>query len=273
MNQITKDSAKERAALGEDRLFTTSAYKKRGTAYAFAVITWNEGERVRSQLRRMSPMSGIADIIVVDGESDDGSITESLLRNCDARARLVVHERGLGSAIRAAIEYTQTEGYDGLILVDGNGKDGVEALPKFVDALERGVGLAQGSRFLKGGLHRNTPGSRLAGIHVVVRPLIRLASGFRYTDPTNGFRAMSMRYLRDGRLAPLRPFFRRFNLQLYLVARAPRLGYRVEEIPVSRVYPEGKSVPTKITRLRTKLLFLWELLMTVSGRYNPRPKR
>jgi hypothetical protein len=42
----------------------------------------------------------------------------------------------------------------------------------------------------------------------------------------------------------------------------------MKEIPVRRVYPSDGSVPTKITRLRTKLLFVRELLLAVMKRYD-----
>jgi dolichol-phosphate mannosyltransferase len=89
-------------------------------------------------------------------------------------------------------------------------------------------------------------------------PLLSLAARRRFTDPTNGFRAKSRRYLLAPRLQPLRREFVRFQLQLYLTVRAARLGYRATEIPVHRAYPADGPVPTKIRNLRTKLLNVWE---------------
>jgi dolichol-phosphate mannosyltransferase len=101
-------------------------------------------------------------------------------------------------------------------------------------------------------------------------PLLGLTCGFHYTDPTDAFRAMSRRFLCDPRVQPLRPIFVRFSLQHYVIYRAAKLGFKVKEIPVTRVYPEDGSVPTKIHGLRLKLVDLLELIAAVSGRYDPR---
>ena len=63
----------------------------------------------------------------------------------------------------------------------------------------------------------------------------------------NGFRGYSHKYLLHPGVEPLRACFVHFNVQMYLSLRAPALNLRVVEIPVSRVYPDDGSVPTKVT--------------------------
>jgi GT2 family glycosyltransferase len=243
-------------------------FQKR-TRYCFITVIWNEGERIRKQLSRMKERAPLADIIIADGRSNDGSTDVNFLKSMGVRALLVTDERGLCTATRMALAYAMEQGYEGVITVDGNGKDGVEALTDFIAALDDGYDMVQGSRFMKGGVHKNTPLERYIGIRYVVAPVIA-SGGFWYTDPTNAFRAMSMRFLRDDRVQPIRNIFVRFNLQLYLIWNAARLGFKIKEIPVIRTYPEDGSIPTKIVSRRTKLLFLKELFLTVLGKYNPR---
>lgn len=240
----------------------------RRTRYCVAVTVWNEGERFAAQLRRMQPYAHLADIVVADWRSSDGSTAPERLREHGVRALLTTDEGGLGTAVRMALAWAIEQGYDGIVTLDGNGKDGVDAIPRFLECLDAGFDFVQGSRFLAGGEHANTPFARHLGIRLLVSPLLSLAARRYISDPTNGFRAMSRRYLTDPRLQPVRAIFVRFNLQLYLVRRAVPLGCRFVEIPVRRVYPAG-DVPTKITRLSTKLLFVWELLRTVAGSYDP----
>ena len=239
----------------------------RRTLYCVAVVVWNEGERIRRQLGEMAPNATLADIVVADGASDDGSLDEDFLERNGVRSHLVTEERGLGTALRMAFSYALSEGYDGVVTVDGNGKDGVGALPNFLERLDKGGDLVQGSRFIDGGRHESTPFDRLFGIRFIVRPAVRIRSGFRYTDPTNGFRALSRRLLSSGEILPLRKDFVHFNLQLYLICEAARRGFKVEEVPVSRVYPADGSVPTKITSLRSRLRFFKELLLVFLGSY------
>jgi hypothetical protein len=241
----------------------------RRTRHCVVVVVWNEGDRLRDQLERMRPYCEQADVLIADWRSDDGSTAPEALRRMGVRALLSTPEGGLGTAIRMALAYAVEQGYEGVVTVDGNGKDGIQAIPRFLRQLDAGYDLVQGSRFLRGAEHANTPLDRYVGIRFVVSPVLSIAARHFFTDPTNGFRALSRKYLIAPGLQPIRSVFVRFNLQLYLVYRARRLGCRVVEIPVRRVYPSGGAIPTKINDLRTKLLFVWQLARTVAGTYNP----
>lgn len=240
------------------------------TRYCVVITTLNEGERIRAQLERMRPNAQLADIVIADGDSSDGSTEEGFLRQCGVRALLVTRERGLGTALRMGFDYALRQGYDGVVTVDGNGKDGVAALPEFLRLLEEGYDFVQGSRFAPGGSHRNTPLGRRLAIVLLSSPIIWLGGGRWYSDPTNGFKGLSRRYLADPRVQPLRRVFERFNMQIYLNVRAAKLGFRVLEIPVERSYPDGGPTPTKIHGLSTHWTILKEHLLTALGAYDPK---
>jgi hypothetical protein len=155
--------------------------------------------------------------------------------------------------------------------MDGNNKDDPSAVPAFLKALEQGYDHVQGSRFIPGGCARNTPLDRFFGVRLVHAPLIRLASGFRYTDTTNGFRAYSRRLLEDSRVAPFRDVFTSYELHYYLAIRAARLGLRVTEIPVTREYPRRGATPTKIHGLGGYWTVLRALFRACRHRFDPTP--
>jgi dolichol-phosphate mannosyltransferase len=253
----------------EPPCFDVVEFFPRHTDYCVCITIFNEGDRIREQLSRMEPRAGLADILIADGRSTDGSTEPKFLQSMGVRALLSTDERGLSTATRMGMAYAMREGYSGIVTIDGNGKDGVEALPDFLAELRNGYDLVQGSRFMVGGVHKNTPWDRRFGIQCVMAPLLGLSCGFRYSDPTNGFRAMSMRFLTDQRVQPMRRIFIRFNLQLYFIWRAARLGFKIKEIPVKRVYPDDGTVPTKIHGLRLKFLNLLEFLRVISGQYDP----
>jgi len=240
------------------------------TRYCFIVVILNEGERIINQLKRMAPNAGLADIIIADGRSTDGSTDPEFLKSQGVRALLITDEKGLSTATRMGLAYAMEQGYEGVVTVDGNGKDGVEALPDFIRALDEGWDLVQGSRFMKGGVHKNTPLVRYLGVQYIMAPILALGGGFWYTDPTNAFRAMSMRFLKDERVQPMRKIFVRFNIQQYFDYRAAKLKMRVKEIPVTRVYPDDGTVPTKIVGFRTNWLNVKEMIITAMGGYNPK---
>ncbi len=241
---------------------------KKTTRYCVIVVIWNEGERIKKQLQQMQKNSSLADIIIADGDSNDGSTDHAFLKKMGVRSLLVTKEKGLSTATRMALAYAMEQGYEGVIKLDGNGKDGVEAIPAFITKLDKSYDFVQGSRFMKGGFHKNTPLERYIGVRFVIAPLLALG-GFWYTDPTNAFRAMSMRFLKDPRVQPIRAIFVRFNLHHYLLFRAACLKFKITEIPVSRVYPDDGTVPTKIVSVGAKYSILKELIDTILGRYNP----
>ncbi len=253
----------------EPPCFDVVEFFPKRTDYCVCITVFNEGDRIREQLSRMKPRAGLADILIADGRSSDGSTDPKFLQAMGVRALLSTDERGLSTATRMGVAYAMQQGYSGIVTIDGNGKDGVEALPDFLSDLRNGFDLVQGSRFMRGGFHKNTPWDRRLGIQCVMVPLLGLSCGFRYSDPTNAFRAMSMRFLADHRVQPMRRVFIRFNLQLYFIWRAAKLGFKVKEIPVKRVYPDDGTVPTKIHGWRLKFLNLLEFLWVISGKYNP----
>jgi dolichol-phosphate mannosyltransferase len=166
--------------------------------------------------------------------------------------------------------YALNEGYKGIVTVDGNGKDIIDSLPSFVLELEQGCDFVQGSRFIKGGQAINTPLSRLLAIKLVHAPFISLLAGFHYTDTTNGYRAYSKKLLLDKRVAPFRDIFETYELLAYLSAKAPRLGFKVKEIAVTRKYPKNGKIPTKISPIKGNLKMIQILFGLLLGKYNPK---
>lgn len=238
--------------------------------YAIAVFCINEGERIRAQLARMAHLADYADIIVADGGSTDGSLDPRTLGDFRLRALLVKRDVGkLSAQMRMAMAFAIEEGYQGLVVIDGNGKDDVSAVPRFLSLLEEGFDHIQGSRYIPGGKGVNTPLARHVGVKLLHAPLVSVAARRRYTDTTNGFRAYSRKLLTDMRVSPLRDIFLGYELHYYLAIRAARLGYRVVETPVTRSYPRDGKIPTKITGFRGNLDVLKTLASVVRGEFDP----
>ena len=251
-------------------------FSAKRTRYCVCIPVINEGERLRAQLRAMSEagIPELADILILDGGSTDGSTEAGYLKAQGVRALLVKLGAGrLSAQLRMGYAYALRQGYEGIVSIDGNGKDGVEAIPDFIRELGSGVDLVQGSRYVPGGQAVNTPWVRVLAIKLLHAPLISLAAGFRYTDTTNGFRAYSRRFLLDPRVQPFRDVFSSYELLAYLSVRAPRTGHRVREIPVTRRYPAQGKTPTKISHVGGNLLLFRTLLKVVCGVFNPQANR
>jgi dolichol-phosphate mannosyltransferase len=232
----------------------------------------NEGVRIRSLLERMLALRipDMADIVIVDAGSTDDSLETGLLDRIGVRGLLVKTGPGkLSAQLRCGYAFAMDQGYAGVVTIDGNDKDDPEAIPRFIDALRRGVDFVQASRFVPGGLAENTPQSRYFAIRWIHAPLLRLCSGFPWTDTTQGYRAYSRRLVLDSRLALFRNVLVNYELLAYVSYRAPRLGLCCEELPSIRRYPMG-LVPTKIAGLWGNLVLLGVLIRACLGGYNPK---
>jgi glycosyltransferase involved in cell wall biosynthesis len=251
--------------------FDTPLWLGRQHPWCVVIPVINEGERIKSLLSRMAALkiNSIADIIIVDGGSTDGSLELDSLQQKGARGLLVKTGPGkLSAQLRCAYAFALDQGYEGIISIDGNDKDDPEAIPRFIEALKQGVDFVQASRFISGGVAENTPKLRDFAIRFIHAPMLSLSSGFRWTDTTQGFRAYSRKMLLDPNIAPFRDVFMTYELLAYLSYRVPKLVYRCLELPTIRRYPKGE-VPTKITSFKGNLSVLQVLFRACSGFYNP----
>lgn len=250
--------------------FEETVFAARSARYALVIPVINEGERIQNQLKIIQDLDLPIDVVIADGGSTDGSIEAGFLREAGVNTLLV--KRGIGrlsAQLRMAYAWVLARGYDGVVTVDGNGKDGVDAIPLFIKALNDNYDIIQGSRYKPGGEAINTPLDRWFAGKFIHAPLISLGARFRFTDTTNGFRAYSAKALLDPKVAPFRDVFTNYNLLFYLSVRIPQLGYRACEVPVSRRYPPSGKTPTKIAGFRGRFSMFSELFEAVSGRLRP----
>lgn len=252
--------------------FAYEEYAPKTKEYVVLIPVINEGERILKELYRAykHQIADHADIVICDGGSTDGSTAARKLKKLRVNTLLVKKDKGKqGTQLRMGIYWALKRGYKGIITIDGNYKDSIEDVPRFIQKLEEGYDFVQGSRFIKGGRAVNTPFSRLLAVRLLHAPVISVTAGQKFTDTTNAYRAYSARYLKDERVAPLRDVFMTYELLAYLSVRATQLGYRACEIPVKRVYPKKGAVPTKISFLKGNTELIRILFKNYRGAYNP----
>lgn len=254
-----------------------SCYEYHGKRKDYCVLIpiINEGSRIHRELERAqkAKISEAADIIICDGGSNDGCTDERILKSLDVNTLLVKEDTGKqGAQLRMGIYFALKRGYCGIITIDGNDKDSIEDVPRFIEKLEKGYDLIQGSRFIRGGKAINTPKSRLIAVKLIHAPIISLTAGQRFTDTTNAYRGYSARYLKDKRVDVFRDVFMTYELLAYLSVRATQLGMRACEIPVTRAYPKKGRTPTKISPLKGNMELIRILFANMRGKYNPKEK-
>ncbi|WP_217644030.1 glycosyltransferase family 2 protein [Sulfitobacter marinus] len=250
--------------------FELAKYDDRRHAHALVIPVINEGERIRAQLMRIRDANLDVDVIVADGGSSDGSLEADFVSGAGVRAVLVKTGQGkLSAQLRMAYAWCLREGYEGIVTIDGNGKDGVDSVSDMVGKLLAGCDYVQGSRYLPSGVAENTPLERTIANRFIHAPVLSLAGRHWYTDTTNGFRAYSARYLMDPRVRPFRQVFESYELLFYLTVRAGQIGMKICHVPVQRIYPENAATPTKITGLKGKWDVLKQTFAVALGAYKP----
>ncbi len=127
--------------------------------YAVLIPIINEGTRIITELERAykHEIYNYADIIICDGNSTDGCTEGYKLRKLNVNTLLVKKDSGKqGAQLRMGIWWALQRGYRGIITIDGNNKDSIEDIPRFVEKLNEGYDFIQGSCFIKGGNHTHT---------------------------------------------------------------------------------------------------------------------
>ena len=253
--------------------FECAEFAGKSKDYVILIPIINEGDRIHKELSRAKEnnVSSYADIVICDGGSSDGSTEEEILTSLDVNTLLVKRDSGKqGAQLRMGIWWALERGYKGIITIDGNNKDSIEDVPKFIEKLEQGYDLIQGSRFIKGGQAINTPFIRNVSVRLIHAPIISLTAHQRFTDTTNAYRAYSRRYLEDERVKPLRDIFMTYELLAYLSVRATQLGMKACEVPVTRAYPKKGKTPTKISFFKGNSELMKILLKNAFGAYKPK---
>jgi len=246
-------------------------WKGKKQDYCVVIPVLNEGERLRNLIKKMQlvGIAKIADIIIVDGGTKDDSLATDWLKAHQVSGLLLKTGAGkLSAQLRCAYAFALEQGYEGIVTIDGNDKDVPDPIPDFIQALKDGMDFVQASRFISGGIGENTPKSRDAAIRFIHAPILSMASGFKWTDTTQGFRAYSRKMMVDPKVALFRDIFSTYELLAYLSYRIPRLGYKCIELASVRRYPEG-IVPTKISGVKGNWNIFKILLLASIGFYNP----
>lgn len=213
-------------------------------------VAFNENVKLKSAIERFlkSPARDRADYLIVDDASTDGT-TEIIRSFAERGVKMIRHENrsGVGAAIRTAIKYAISHGYEVLVIMAGNDKDNPDEIPRLIDPIIReGYDLVQGSRYLSPkGAGGNMPFYRKVAtrVHPV---LLSLFVGRALTDSTNGFRAFRLSIFENKAINIDQDWLDHYELEPYLLYKAITLGYKFREAPVTKIYPSQKLGYTKM---------------------------
>jgi len=216
-------------------------------------VAYNEHVKLKNVIERFlrCGVRNQVDYLIVDDCSDDGT-TEMFASYGDKGVRTIRHAQrsGVGVAIRTAITYGRKNHYDILVIMAGNDKDNPEEIPRLIDPIiHDGFDFIQGSRY-KGqdGTGGDMPFYRK--IATRMHPwLMRLITGKKVTDTTNGFRAFKLSIFKDPAIDIHQEWLSKYELEPYLLYKVLKGNYKFAEADVTKVYPQKKLGYTKMKPL------------------------
>ena len=212
------------------------------------IPTVNERENLSRMAQKLLSLPVAVDVLVVDGNSSDGTgkIADELAAKHPQIH--VLHEQkknGLGRAYIAGFKLALENKYEFIFEMDCDFSHDPDEIPNFLKAASRdgGTDLVLGSRYSGGVRVVNWPLKRLllsrcAGIYVW------LITGMPITDPTGGYKCFRRRALQAIALDAIRS--NGYSFQIEMTHRLWRDGYKVAEVPIT--FTERVEGSSKLSR-------------------------
>jgi dolichol-phosphate mannosyltransferase len=192
-----------------------------------AIPVYNEErhlEGVLREVRRYSP-----DILVIDDGSTDRT-PELLARQEGIRVLTHPKNRGYGAALISAFEYVRRHPFDVLVTIDCDGQHQPARIPVLTETISE-ADIVSGSRYLRDFRQDTVAPEDRRFINQTITQELNARFGLNLTDSFCGFKAY-----RASALERLRITEPGWGMPLELWVQAARLGLRVTEVAVPRVY-------------------------------------
>src|SRR4051812_13744945 len=198
-----------------------------------AIPVYNEARHVEKVLREVRRYAD--DLLVVNDGSTDGTgaILEGLAATPEfAGLRVITHpqNRGYGAALVSAFDEAVRRGVGVLVTMDCDGQHEPARLPVLLEAVHD-ADIVSGSRYLRDFRQDSVPPTDRRFINQQITSELNARFGLHLTDAFCGFKAYRVDALRRLRITETG-----WGMPLQLWVQAARLGLRVKEVGVPRLY-------------------------------------
>ncbi len=187
---------------------------------------------------------------------DDGSTDETSSISLSNGALIIRHEKnmGKGASLRDGFSRIVSEGYDAVLVMDGDDQHEVSSVSEFISTME-----ATGADIVIGNRMNDT--SRMPFVRIVTNRfmsyLISRIARHRVPDTQCGFRLIKTDVLKKIELRSSN-----FETESEFIIKAARSGFRIESIPIKALYRDEKS---KINPIIDTFRFVKLLLRIAKG--------
>ena len=195
------------------------------------VPSYNEEDNVLSNYKKIidynKKHNTNYDVIVINDGSKDK--TEEICIENNIPHISLVHNLGIGGAVQTGYKYAYENDYDIAVQFDGDGQHDVRYVKDIIKPIkENKADMVIGSRFIdKSSSNFKSSKARRIGI-TLISFFIKLITGKKIYDTTSGFRAANKKVIER--------FVDNYPVEYpepVSTTEVLRLGYNVEEIPVS----------------------------------------
>jgi dolichol-phosphate mannosyltransferase len=236
------------------------------------VPSYNERENLPRVAQRLMSLPVPVDMLVVDGNSPDGTgqVADELAAK-NPRIH-VLHEReksGLGRAYIAGFKWALANNYEFIFEMDCDISHNPDDIPAFLEAA-RDSDLVLGSRYVGGIRVMNWPLrrlmlSRFAGKYVM------FVTGMPFTDPTGGYKCFRRCALQALDFDKIQCYG--YGFQIELTNKLWREGFKVVEVPI--VFTERTHGQSKMRGgiINEAFWLVWRLWLQNGMRRRPRRTR
>jgi dolichol-phosphate mannosyltransferase len=209
------------------------------------VPTVNERENLPRMADRLLKLPVPVDLLVVDGNSSDGTgkiADELAAKHPQIRVLHEPKKNGLGRAYLSGFKWALERDYEFIFEIDCDFSHDPDEIPNFLKAAQS-ADLVLGSRYTGGVRVVNWPLKRLllsrfAGIYVW------LITGMPITDPTGGYKCFRRRALEAINLDGVHS--NGYSFQIELTHKLWRDGFKVAELPI--IFTERVQGSSKLSR-------------------------
>ncbi|MCH2134358.1 MAG: glycosyltransferase family 2 protein [Phycisphaerales bacterium] len=224
------------------------------------IPTYQEADSLPSMIDRLEGLRSVGwdlELLIVDDDSNDGTIEMIEARGCDW-IRLIVRreDRGLSTAVIHGLTEAK---HEIMVVMDADLSHPPEAIPEFVSALDNGADFVVGSRYVPGGSTEDGWGvlrwinSKVAT--VMARPFTRVK------DPMSGFLGLRRETWQSA--ADLDPVGYKIGLELIVKCRCQN----VVEVPIH--FSTRRHGESKLT-LKVQRDYLRHILRLARWKYPER---
>ena len=233
------------------------------------VPTYNERENLPKLVKRLLSLPVPVDLLIVDGNSPDGTgkIADDLAtKHPEIHVLHETEKRGLGRAYIASFKWALQHGYEFIFEMDSDFSHNPDDIPHFLDAA-RDADLVLGSRYINGIRIINWPLKRLM-LSKAAANYVRIITGMPFSDPTGGYKCFRRRTLKGIDLDEVRS--NGYSFQIEMTHKIWRQGMKVVEVPI--IFTERFQGRSKMSGhiIREALIMVWTLLFQNKLRRRPR---